>query len=78
MALSFRTVTYFYLQNNITNLPHRNFIMLKLQAVFHFCIQIDEANVIECYIHFCYCWDYVFGPYLVMNYSVFFLVLQSS
>ena len=39
-------------QNNITNLPHRNFTMLKLQAVVHFYLQINEANVIEWYIHY--------------------------
>ena len=26
--------------------------MLKLQAVVHFYLQINEANVIECYIHY--------------------------
>ena len=39
-------------QNNIINLPHRNFTMLKLQAVFHFCLQINNVNVNECCIHY--------------------------
>ena len=27
--------------------------MLKFQAIFHSCLQINEANITECYIH-CY------------------------
>ena len=29
-----------------------NFTILKFHAVFHFCLQIDKANIKERYVHY--------------------------
>ena len=34
------------------HLAQRNFTILKFHAVFHFCLQINKANIIERYIHY--------------------------
>ena len=38
-------------QSNVTNLAQRNFTMFKFHAVFHFCLQIDKADIKERYIN---------------------------
>ena len=34
------------------HLAQRNFTILKFHTVFHFCLQINKANIIERYIHY--------------------------
>ena len=45
--------------------------MLKFHAVFHFCIQINNANIVEGYIHYVNCKHYphVFNIYGIHNFQ---------
>ena len=47
-----QSIHYLAKKQTINLLARGNFTVLNFHAVFHFCLQINKANIIERYIHY--------------------------